>query len=400
MPAIPRASGLSPAASPSVVLATALAVLVCSGCSQAGSAAPGGAAIHRDGAEVSYPQLAIDGRAAQSGSYDPALEYDEDERGWLAYSSVPYLPDKPYTHTHLATSEDHGASWSFVGEINHSFDDTIVTEAGSRSGAWRYEVPTLVHDEGDAGKEWKLFVHRHFWNAIDDRMPQYGWIAYRHAAQPGGPWSAEIPLFGSGAWPLAPYHVTLVDVNALHADLAANLAYTEPGSLVWDGTLYVSLVALRADGPESVVILASDDHGQQWRYVGTALTNRDARAFGYVRFDGSSLTAHGGDPFLMVTAVDDTGMNDGTFVFRFADIASGAVLRSGGRPRLHLHIPIQRRLIESGIRIGGGQSSYHELNTGGGVLMPQFDAVDVPLDYFRIFSTGVMLGSPTPAAAD
>ena len=58
--------------------------------------------------------------------------------------------------------------------------------------------------------------------------------------------------------------MSLVNANLavpVNLALAANVAYSVPGSLIVGGTWYVSLTALHADGPAAIVIVASDDHG-------------------------------------------------------------------------------------------------------------------------------------------
>lgn len=379
---------------PALLIACLLSACGGGGASQTGSAAP--AQITRGGADVAYSEVLPAGEASGLGIFDPALEYDQNGVGWLAYS---WLPNGsfpfPYVHTHLATSTDHGASWTYVMEINHSSDATVTTSTGKTlSGNWRYEVPTIARDPDDPGKEWKMFFHRYLEvpaDAPQDRHFEYGWIAYRTAPNPTGPWSAEIALFGAGDWPLAPFHQTAVSLDALSPDLASHLVYSEPGALYLNGTLYVSMVAAQADGLHGVVLVASSDHGASWRYLGTVVTNADAAALGYLHFDGSSLALHGDQAFLLVAPVDAQSHFDGTMAFRFSDITKGALERnSAGALTLFRHIPMQRPLLANG-GVGGGQSTYNEHNVNGGMLMPQQDWTSTPPRPFRVFNTKITL---------
>lgn len=179
-----------------------------------------------------------------------------------------------YVHTHLARTTDHGKTWEYVSTINKAVDGTITTDEGVIEGVWRHEVPTLAHDQKDSGREWKLFWHKYFTSPpyeAEDRMFQYGWIAYKYAPEPEGPWSHEIPLFGAGTFPLEPFE-TLVDLNDLHKDLREFICYSEPGSLVKDNVLYIILnghVIKGGNNIGKVFLLAFYDHGDTWKYIHT-----------------------------------------------------------------------------------------------------------------------------------
>jgi hypothetical protein len=139
-------------------------------------------------------------------------------------------------------------------------------------------VSTLVSDptDPDVSRRWKLFVHRYFWEPKRDGMFTHGWIVLRTAADPAGDWSEEVPLFGAGRNPPAPYNKTRVDLNALDESLKNTVAYSEPGALADRGRLYLSLSALRPSlgftgfSPSyRIILVASDDHGATRHVLGT-----------------------------------------------------------------------------------------------------------------------------------
>ncbi|MCI0748940.1 MAG: glycoside hydrolase [Nevskiales bacterium] len=364
-----------------------LAALLATGAVGEGAPAPPGPS------EVRYEPLVPEGEIVnQGGLYDPSLEYDRAGKvGWLAYSAIRNggqygFPVGPYIHTHLARTADGGRTWRFVGAANRSGDEAIPYVDGTvLRGVWRYEVPSLVHDPDDPGREWKLFTHRYFWTEKYDRMPAYGWIAYRHASDPAGNWSEEVPLFGAGPFPPPPYDQTVVRLNALHPTLAKVVAYTEPGALYLDGVLYLSLTALSRKGPERIILSASRDHGRTWEFLGTLVTRQDAKALGYRNFDGSSLAREGDRTFLLVTPESKTTMHDGTLIVEFSDLKRAELKRTvSGTLNVHRHLRRQTAPVSKSL--GAGQSDYDQYNAHGGVVMPQADFRAAP-QLFQLFST-------------
>jgi hypothetical protein len=354
------------------------------------------AQLRQTAGEVRYVKLLPQGDQVQGGIYDPSVAYTADGSvGWLAYSSITgdFKPVGPYVNTHLARSTDGGAHWQFVEALNTATDATVVTDDGKRlSGVWRYEVPSLVHDptDPDAGARWKLFAHRYFWTARQDRMVAYGWITLRTAADPGGEWSAELPLFGAGERPLAPYHHAHVDVNTLDNSLRGTLAYTEPGALANDDRLYLSLTALKPSlwGPlHDIILLASDDHGKSWRFISTLLTRKDAVATGCEFFDGSSLAEDDGRFFLLAAPMlrKTNEVHLGTVAIELESLANGILKRDAQHALVIAAYFAPQPGIFSGP--GAGQSTYDSRNNSGGLLMPQFNLRAYP-EVFQIYQTG------------
>jgi hypothetical protein len=380
----PVASALrSLAVPPALVLALALCGTVLAACARPGTTAP-------PAGPANFPELTIRGDDAPNGIYDPSVEYGRDGTGWLAYSAVKAGPDGE-VHTRIARSDDRGRTWTRVADVNRPAPVAVRLPNGiSVNGRWWHEVPTLVHDPDDRGRAWKLFWHRYVARMPhrnpDDRLFAFGWIAYRHAPSPAGPWSDEVALIGAGPFPLAP-HATRFKIGDLHPALERYIVLTEPGSLYHRGVLYLSLQAARAPQPgraeHDIVLIASDDHGERWRHVAVVLEAGEARAFGGDFFTGSSLVVEDGRTFLLLSLElhgKPSLQHRGTVVFEFADIGRGTLKRGpDGRPRLIKRI--DARLA------GGGQSDYDAQNTGGGIIMPQFDLRNLPRA-FRLFNTG------------
>ena len=351
-----------------------------------------------------YERIIIAGENANKGIYDPSVEYNKDGSiGWLVYSALEspedskklLLPISKTVATHLAKSTDNGKTWQFITELNSSTEAAVPLNGKTISGVWWNEVPTLVHDPDDSGREWKLFWHKYF--AIPRpyfgfppaaqgdliRVLQYMWIAYKYAKTPEGLASAkEIILFGAGKMPVAPYkaeHNLNEIINWPEAKL-----FSEPGSLFRDGVLYLSLSGFT--GPDvkndKLFLIATFDHGKTWKHVGNLIDYNDAADFGYIRFIGSSLVEENERVFLLVAPVNNKGIQLGTYVFEFEDI-SQAKLKRDEKGKLIAHKYLERSLPKE---LNSGQSDYDMYNTYGGIIMPQADLSSAPA-YGQIFNT-------------
>lgn len=355
------------------------------------------------GAAGEPAKITIAGDAPLNGIFDPSVEFAPGAAvGWLSYSAVfgGLSPFGPNVETHLARTDDGGASWSFVTAVNSSTATAIdIPGKGLVSGVWNYEVSSLVHDPGDPGAAWKLFAHRVFRRDQDDftdeqNEPAYSWIVLRTAPDPSGPWSAERALLSSGPLPPAPFGDVEVAVNALDASLSDLLVYSEPGAFERGGTLYLSLTGLKATGPDRIILLASDDHGGSWRYVGTPLSAADATSLGYLSFDGSAIVADRGRVFLLVTPESPGLLHDGTLVFEFGSLASATLVSAQGAPLPRRWLPPQPGIPAER---RGGQADYHEGGSGG-ILQPAIHVEDAP-EIFQFSATGETPSDGTPAPA-
>jgi Tol biopolymer transport system component len=330
-------------------------------------------------------KLTIQRDAPGLGIFDPSLEYDEAGVGWMSYSAVtpPTSPDR--VSTHLARSDDKGATWKFVAEINTAVNDTITINGAPITGVWQQEVSTLVYDPGDPDpqRRWKLYWHEYFATANDRKFVTHGWIAVRYAPQPQGPWSPRLRLFGSPQIDTTNYPVVM-NLSALHSSLNTGLAYSEPGSVVAYGDLYISLLC--AQGPPATnknVLIRSRDHGHTWEFVATLADAADATALGEINFSASDLIRQDDKFYLMLTPLRSRGEPEpsysGCHFFEFADLASGRLKRDA-QGRL-----VSALYIEGDANRFRGACGYDQQNTGGEILLSELHLEAT--DRFQIFKT-------------
>lgn len=343
-----------------------------------------------------FRKLMIKGEDHKSGIFDISLEYDNTGVGWMAYSRVE-LPK--YVETHIASSHDHGKSWNYVTTVNHSHEGVFNDEGKQLKGVWRNETPTLLYDPTDtAPQRWKLFSHHY------PARPPYkkgshlyarGWIEYQAAADPAGPWSEPVRLFGKRE------DHCRVDLSKLHPGLGNILWYNEMGSVVVDGVIYLTLDASATPSglgkwrQRKIILIASDDHGRSWRYVGTLTDYADADKFGYLIFTGSSLVKVGKQLFLLISPSGAKGLfrknraHDGTMVVEVEDITRATLSRDAAGKLVVLD------WIKPSLQ-SGGVSDYDEQNTGGGILFSQINtaAKGRNADFFQVYSTGKWVVQP------
>ena len=338
-------------------------------------------------------KLTVQGDAPLLGIFDPSLEYDQAGVGWMSYSAntpsgAAAPPNK--VHNRLARSDDKGATWRFVTEINPAANETIAIGRAPAAGIWQQEVSTIVCDPGDPDpqRRWKLYWHEYFTVGNDRKFVTHGWIAVRYAPQPQGPWSPRVRLFGGPLTDTANYPVSL-NLSALHPSLNACLAYSEPGSIVVNGALYLSLLCAPTN---KQVLIRSRDHGQSWEFIATMADSTDAAAQGETSYSASDLVRQGDKFYLILTPVRmragaDEGYS-GCHFFEFADLATGRLKRDA-----------QGRLV-SALYIEGdpnrfrGACGYDQQNTGGGILLSELH-LEGP-DLFRIYNTNRRLAGDGP----
>lgn len=358
---------------------TLSALLALFGCSSSDTNGTGGqaglgAAGGSGGVGGSAPEPAlieVAGDSSPWGAFDPSIEYAPDGTGWMSYSGI--RDDPPRVTTQLARTDDGGASWIHVAELNPSTAETVDVGGSPSNGWWWHEVSTLVYDDGDPAPErrWKLYWHEYFHDGA--RQLTHGWIAVRYAGAPQGPWSARERLFGTHFTDSA--YPTLVNLNQLDDALGMCVAYSEPGAAVVDGALYLALLCPLAPEPIEFtqVLVRSLDHGTSWQFVAVLADETDAAALGNIHFSAADLVRVGGTDYLVQTPVrPGVGLDNqpgdaysGCDVFRFSDLATGQLERDGGQLT-------SLRYIEGDASRFRGACSFDERNQAGGIVLSQF----------------------------
>ena len=274
---------------------------------------------------------------SMNGIFDPSPFYRAGAgAGVMSYSSVAARTD---IHTRVATSDDGGASWTFVADANAAQAATVpVTNdplcTGSCTGTLIHEVSTLVEDPSDtAERRYKLFSHRYLVLAGRPEVLRYdiGHLALQTAPAPEGPWTASTAAIGwAGTSPFSQANVPTVATD--EPELADCLLLTEPAALVVDDTLY--LAAGCANGETlRVVLFSSSDHAATFTYEGVLLEGEDGACLGgdVPAVNGAHLFELAGEVYLIATPARAFGSGTiyrGCSVMRVADLAGAEVERT------------------------------------------------------------------------
>src|SRR4051812_26595108 len=231
-------------------------------------------------------EVTVTGDTPGMGIFDPSIVYPGDAPGGaMAYSAV---PTQETIRTHVALSPDHGATWTYVAELNTPEPMTIASSdcaGGVCSGNLISEVTSLIIDplEPDPAKRWKLFAHRYLVGPNVDLHYAIGAITLQTAPQPQGPWTAPQKLIGwNGS---STYSSTGVGLNITTAGGSTHdcVALTEPGALVLPGSIDLAVGCVYYEGATAkirVELLRSIDHAATWTSVGTVLRADDAACSG------------------------------------------------------------------------------------------------------------------------
>lgn len=205
-------------------------------------------------------------------------------------------------------------------------------------------------------------------------MTAMGWVAYRHAPSPDGPWSDRRRLLGSSFTDAA--FPTEVNVNDLNASLEMCVVYTEPGAMAVGDDLYLALTCAAVPEPVtfSQVLLHSSDHGESWSMVSAIADPEDASAFDAINFQAPDLVhVDDGDYLLLSPVRQGVGLDNqpghayqGCYVLRFTDLSTGGLERDGeGDLVAHRHFQGDPDRFR-------GACSYDAANVAGGVFLSQF----------------------------
>ncbi|MBK6520742.1 MAG: hypothetical protein IPM79_12540 [Polyangiaceae bacterium] len=327
---------------------------------------------------------------SMNGIFDPSPFYRAGAgAGVMSYSSVAARTD---IHTRVATSDDGGASWTFVADANAAQAATVpVTNdplcAGSCTGTLIHEVSTLVEDPSDtAERRYKLFSHRYLVLAGRPEVLRYdiGHLALQTAPAPEGPWTASTAAIGwAGTSPFSQANVPTVATD--EPELADCLLLTEPAALVVDDTLY--LAAGCANGETlRVVLFSSNDHAATFTYEGVLLEGEDGACLGgdVPAVNGAHLFELAGEVYLIATPARAFGSGTiyrGCSVMRVADLAGAQVERTAaGDPAIVRRFDVDTEGFT-------GACAYAEGASAQGYLVPWADLEAGPA--FQIVPTGL-----------
>ncbi len=308
------------------------------------------------------------------GYGDPSLEYDAASGTlWMAYSWLNVQISNPGppvvfdlgVRTHLARSDDNGATFTFVRPVND-----MVMEAHPDTGVmgWSvHEVSTLVQEPSGL---WQLLWFKYFnpfgtVTGVDERQEYLYWrTTANDPAQLGD--SSEVwatSLATSPSWG-AP-----IDMNSI-AELADCVTQTEPGLFAFNGETYLASSCLVVDGAgrrpdlERLVLLRQTATG--YTYVGDILDAQDAVDLGVDVIQQADITvARDGSIILIVTPIilNADPSHQGCIVYEFSDFATATLERDGNG------VAIPRAVITAdGNGLGPGLCSY-DPNSDSGVLL-------------------------------
>lgn len=336
----------------------------------------------------SWEKIDIRNDMVARGVGDPSIEYGPQGIGWMSYSRV--LGQE--VAIHLAKSTDHGKSWGFVKSIvRPNPGKSLNAKNKPIEGTWDYEMSTILHDPKDKGKEWKIFFNKYLTQKKvlpqNSRLYSNGYIGYKYASNPEGEWSPEVPVFVMG--PFVDLKIpNTIDLSKIHPDLSTATYFSEMGSLVKNGVIYLCMDArstyeLGDWNLARIILVASYDHGKSWKYLGTLTDYSDAEGLGYVILTGSSLIEDKGNVYLLASPSGSIKPphkgHEGILIFEMEDLDKAKLKRdSEGKLIVKKHI---KPLLTK-----GGQADYDQQNTYGGIIVPQQHPPASP-EMFQIFST-------------
>ena len=311
---------------------------------------------------------------ALRGYGDPSLEYDAASGTlWMAYSWLNIQISSPGpplvfdlgVRTHLARSDDNGATFTFVRAVND-----MVMEAHPDTGVmgWStHEVPTLVKEPSGL---WQLLWFKYFnpfgtVAGVDERQEFLYWRTTANDPNQLGD-SSEVwasSLATSPSWG-AP-----IDMNSI-PELADCVVQTEPGLFAFNNETYLATSCLVTDATgwrtdlERLVLLRQTANG--YVYLGDILDAQDAADLGVDVIQQADVTvARDGSIILIVTPIilNADPSHQGCIVYEFSDFATATLARDGNG------VAMPRAVITAdGNGLGPGLCSY-DANSDTGVLL-------------------------------
>jgi len=341
------------------------------------------------------------GPAPFRGYGDPSLEYDPStETVWLSYSWLDMLVSDPGpppvidfgVRTHLAQSNDGGATFSFVRAVSET---EPITHPDSAAGGWTiHEVSTLVREAPGAWQTLWLTYFDPFGpppQGTDHRSDFY--YTRSLSTTPGGagdvatPWirgTSTSPSFG------AVHNLSTIP------QLSDCVAFTEPALFAHGGATYLAsncvvfAGGIRRDDLERLVLLRRETNG--YSYVGALIDYADALDLGATRLEQADLTlSRDGRVLLIATPIVSGGNPEhlGCVVFEVSDIAAAQVLRDGNGDAVQL----ARFTGDDTSSVGPGACTYDPASASGLLLVSHtFTANPFDLE-FKLRATGIHPGT-------
>jgi len=338
------------------------------------------------------PYARLGGDPAPFRGYgDPSLEYDPaTDALWLSYSWLDVLMSDPGpppqidfgVRTHLARSDDGGASFSFVKSVNET---AALNHPDSGTPGWAiHEVSTLLREAPDT---WQMLWLTYF-DPYGEPPPDRSDFYYRRsvASSPEGLGPSAAWIRGNGTSPSfgAQYNLSTIP------QLSDCVAFTEPALFSQAGVMYLATNCVvfqdgvRHDELERLVLLRQEANG--YSYVGALLTSADAAYLGATRIEQADIAySRTGHVLLIATPIEaGTPEHLGCVVFEIADIAMAQVRRDTGGQAVQL-----ARITGDDASIGPGLCTYDAASETG-VLMVLHIFNEDPSDLeFSLRATGV-----------
>jgi len=308
------------------------------------------------------------------GYADPSLEFDSATGTlWMSYSWLnvdisdvgPPVVFDLGVRTHLASSDDNGASFTFVRSVNET-----EMEAHPDTGVmgWSvHEVSTLVQE---ASGSWQILWFKYFNPfgtvvGIDERQEFLFWRTTANSPEQLGDvsqvWAKALAT--SVSW-LAP-----IDLNDI-VQLNDCAALTEPALFLFNNETFLAASCLVADATgrridlERLVLLRQEANG--YSFVANLLDAQDAADLGVDVIQQADISvARDGSIIMIVTPIilGADPSHQGCIVFEFSDFATGALLRDGNG------VATPRTIITAdGNSLGPGLCAY-DANSETGVML-------------------------------
>ena len=184
------------------------------------------------------------------------------------------------------------------------------------------------------------------------------------------------------------------------------LIFSELGSLVKDGVIYLSLNALPVGGTPNdlyvqrynkIILIASRDHGETWEFVNVLLDYEDVTSYGFpcnsqecTFFTGSSLAEKDGKVILLSSPfplkLQGLIPHNGTYVFEFMDITTGEIKEDvNGKKIAKMYLPITEA--------SGGLADYDESNQKGIIIgqTPHDREFQPGKKFWKLYSTNQLI---------